>query len=56
MILILVLGQARRSGTSSRLISTLTTLAGSRSLGRSTHACMSCPAKTYKGKQQWLSQ
>jgi hypothetical protein len=48
--MIFVLGQARRSGTSSRLISALTTLAGSRSLGRSTQASMSWPAKTYSGK------
>jgi hypothetical protein len=36
LALVLVLGQARRSSTSSRLISALTTLAGCRSLGRST--------------------
>ena len=48
--MIFVLGQARRSGTSNRLTSALSTLAGSRSLGRSTQASRSCPAKTYSGK------
>ena len=48
--MIFVLGRARRSGTKSRLFSALTTLVGSRSLGRNTHASMSWPANTYNGE------